>query len=158
MRLIGGSAGAGKTFILAEEALKSSETNNVLIFTSNPGEIFSKLGLIAGKSELTGITVVKIERASEIIPYLLKNTGIYNDVFIDMDDLKKETSSYAKLEGFDYGAQINMTATWQTNLNATTGEVTLYKIDEYGGLAKVKSYSRGYMRKQIENWIDNRLL
>jgi hypothetical protein len=152
MRVIVGTSGTGKTFLLAQEALESSKEKRVLVYASNPKDMFQKLGMVAGTDKLNSITVVKVKDTREVIKHLMYNKSVYDAVFVDTDDIAKDNTAYYKLLGFSIGGAVDLTISWQANLNGDGKRVTLYSQEVGEELIKITEYSRKDIQEKIKSW------
>lgn len=153
MILIRGLAGSGKSFILADKAIKSStESKRVIIYSDNPRDIFQKLGFVLGKNTIRNISVIKVENTSEIIKDLTLNRGKYDEIFIDLPRLTQ--IDLVKLDGFSKGADIQIYATIQLdNIRPATKQgVYLTLFENVSALDDIEVYSPERMNLWITRW------
>lgn len=149
MRLIAGPSKSGKTVVLAEKALEKAVEDKVLIITNSPKEVFNRLSIVAKDNiNYNNIEIVKLDDLSSIMKFLIKNSGNYKNVFIDVYGLMKDSFAMPKLEGFSIGAKINITVVWDTNYTGTAPKVVLYE-QKGDRLDTLKTYSQKDINKKI---------
>jgi hypothetical protein len=60
-------------------------------------------------------------------------------------------AGFSKLEGFAMGSRLDVTVTWNTNMDGTKGKVTLYDQED-SKMVLLKEYSKQDIEEKVKGW------